>query len=85
MDIIVKRDQFITPNAAEGLKSFGNYNLKNDGDTIPMEYVVFTFNSENVYQTIILSWKENDDYLDQLSERVINSIELVPDAEEEEE
>ena len=83
-DIIVKRDQYITPNAAEGLKTFGNFNTKLGDETVPMEYAIFIFMAENVTQTISISWKEDDSYLDEVSERIINSLELVPDEEEEE-
>ncbi|MEM1001656.1 MAG: hypothetical protein AAGH46_03290 [Bacteroidota bacterium] len=84
-DIIVKRDQFITPNAAEGLQTFGSFNLKVGGESVPMEYAIFIFMTENVTQTIALSWKDDDVYLDEISERIINSLELIPDLEEEDE
>jgi hypothetical protein len=83
-DIIVKRDQYITPNAAEGLRTFGTYNYKNGSATTQMAYAIFIFMADNVTQSIAITWQEEDRYLVEVSERIINSLELVPDPEEEE-
>ena len=78
-NVITKREQFITPNAAEGLKVFGTASFPS---TIPGEfeegnYVILAFSAENVVlQQIIMVWKSNDAYADDIMERVINSIEL---------
>jgi hypothetical protein len=85
MDIIVKRDQFSTPNGAEGLKTYGNYNLKLGETTVPMAYAVFNFMADNVTQNIVLSWRDDDVYLKDVSDRIINSLELIPDEVTEEE
>ena len=61
-----------------------SFNSKVDEDTVPMEYAIFIFMAENVTQTIAVSWKEDDDYLSEVSDRIINSLELIPDEEEEE-
>ena len=57
-NITVKRDQFITPNAAEGLKTFGIYNLDVDGADKTVEYAIFLFKAENVRQQILLIWRD---------------------------
>jgi len=86
-DITVKREQFITPNAAEGLKTFGTLNIKSPNTDAVMnaEYALFIFSNENVLQQIILTWPVDDDYADEMIERIIDSIELKPDEEETEE
>lgn len=86
-DITVKREQFITPNAAEGLKTFGTLNIKspNTDSVTNSEYALFIFSNENVLQQIILTWPVDDDYADEMIERIIDSIELKPDEEETEE
>ncbi|WP_232827477.1 ETRAMP family protein [Winogradskyella aurantiaca] len=83
-DILVKRDQFITPNAAEGLKTFGTFNTKVGNETVPVEYAIFIFMSNNVTQVIAISWHEGDPYLEAVSQRIIDSLELIPDEVEEE-
>lgn len=75
-DITIKREQFITPNAAEGLKTFGTMTLEIDGDFRTASYAIILFKAETVRQQIILQWLEDDDYANQMIERVLNSIEL---------
>ncbi|WP_411894133.1 hypothetical protein [Winogradskyella sp. A2] len=85
-DILVKRDQFITPNAAEGLKTFGTFNIviPNTNKIVNAEYALFSFSNENVLQQIIITWPDNDEYADEMVQRIIDSIELKPDEPEEE-
>ena len=80
-DITVKREQFITPNAAEGLKTFGSLSLDIDDNLVQANYAIILFKAENVRQQIILQWKENDDYADQMIERILGSIELKKEEE----
>ncbi|WP_456437964.1 BatD family protein [Psychroserpens sp.] len=75
-DITVKREQFITPNAAEGLKTYGSMRLEIGDDLKPASYIIILFKSENIRQQIILQWRKNDDYANQMVERILNSIEL---------
>ena len=86
-DILVKRDQFITPNAAEGLKTFGTFNIvvPNTNRVVNAEYALFCFSNENVLQQIIITWPDNDEYADEMVQRIIDSIELNPNEPEEEE
>lgn len=85
-DILVKRDQFITPNAAEGLKTYGSFNMEvpNTSKVVAAEYALFCFSNENVLQQIIITWPENDDYADEMVQRIIDSIELNLNETEEE-
>lgn len=77
-DILVKREQFITPNAAEGLKVFGSASfptpLKNQFRK--GNYVLLAFTAKNILQQIILVWDADDQYADEIMERVLNSVEL---------
>jgi hypothetical protein len=86
-DIIVKREQFITPNAAEGLKTSGSLNINNPNTEkrIGAEYVIFQFTTGNIVQEVIMTWPEEDDYASETIQRIIDSIELKSNAEEEEE
>ncbi|MCA0131109.1 BatD family protein [Winogradskyella alexanderae] len=85
-DILVKRDQFITPNGAEGLKTFGTFNIviPNTNRVVNAEYALFCFSNENVLQQIIITWPDNDEYADEMVQRIIDSIELNPNNPEEE-
>jgi hypothetical protein len=85
-NITVKREQFITPNAAEGLKTFGTMDIVLDEDnTEPANYVILLFRAENVRQQIVLTWRDNDAYADDIIKRITDSIELKPDDAVEEE
>ncbi|MCB0382635.1 MAG: hypothetical protein KDD05_04860 [Psychroserpens sp.] len=77
-NIITKNEQFITPNAAEGLKIHGTANFPAlvPGEYESGNYALFLFTADNIVQQIILTWKENDAYSEQIIERIINSIEL---------
>jgi hypothetical protein len=84
-DIIVKREKFTTPNGAEGVKTYGTMNLAlSDDHMVPAKYNLFLFRSESVRQQIILSWRTDDNYIDDIIERIVDSIELNSEQVEEE-
>jgi len=79
-DIFVKQEKFVTPNGAEGLKTFGTLKIPelNSNDFKDGHYVLLQFVSDNkdVLQQILITWADADRYAEQISERIINSIEL---------
>lgn len=77
-NLITKREQFITPNAAEGLKVYGTVDLPRplSEEWDKSKYVILAFTSENVLQQVVLSWKNDDIYAEQIMERILNSVEL---------
>lgn len=80
-DIITKREKFVTPNAAEGLKVFGTASFPS---VIPEryrkgEYVFLAFTTQNILQQIILVWDAEDRYTADIMQRVLDSIELKKD------
>ena len=77
-NLITKREQFITPNAAEGLKVYGTADFPRPLSTELKKgnYVILLFTSGNVLQSVILAWEADDVYADQIMERILNSIEL---------
>jgi hypothetical protein len=82
-NIITKKEKFVTPNGAEGLKVFGTMDvpvLKTD-KIEKGEYVILGFTSENVIQQIMIFHKDTDVYAEQMVDRILNSVEL-KDAEE---
>ncbi len=85
-NITVKREEFTTPNAAEGLKTYGTMDIVLGADnTEPANYVILLFRAENVRQQIVFIWRGNDSYADDIIKRITDSIELKTDEAVEEE
>ena len=76
-NITTRNEQFITPNGQEGVKTFGTAELLVEDKLIKGQYVILGFSTANLLQQVILTWKENDVYADQIIERILNSIELI--------
>lgn len=77
-DIVVFREKFVTPNGAEGLKTYGSLKGKNpiSKDIQEINYNILQFTSENVLQQIVITSAKDDVYADQIVERILNSVEL---------
>lgn len=77
-NILTKREQYVTPNGAEGLKVFGTAQFpKPLSDKYRNgKYVILAFTAENVLQQILLFWDTDDVYANDIMERVLNSVEL---------
>ena len=82
-DIVVKRDKFSTPNGAEGLKTYGTLNAENpiSKKKSQLNYTMLHFTSENVLQQVIITTPTEDEYADKVLQRILDSIELKPDTE----
>ena len=78
-NILVKNDKFVTPNNAEGLKTYGSASFPglNSEAVYEGEYVLLHFTAENVVQQITLTWRKDDIYATDIVERIINSVELI--------
>ena len=77
-NIITKNDQYITPNAAQGLKTEGTADFPDDSnDKIEGEYIMLTFASENIMQQIVLKWNVDDPYAQELIDKIVSSVELI--------
>jgi heme/copper-type cytochrome/quinol oxidase subunit 2 len=81
-NIIVKQEQFITPNGAAGLKTYGTARFPKIDKFESGNYVLLGFTTKNILQTIMLTWKGDDVYADKIVERILNSIELIKLEEE---
>lgn len=77
-DITVKREQFLTPNAAEGIKTFGTMSIPilNTENYTESNYVMLHFTAENVLQQIEITWAKDDVYADDMVKRMLDSVEL---------
>ena len=82
-NITTRKEQFITPNGQEGVKTFGTAEFLIEEKLVKGEYVILGFSTPNLLQQVILTWKEDDVYAKQIIERILNSIELIKLTEEE--
>lgn len=77
-NLITKQEQFITPNAVEGIKVYGTADFPQPltGEFKKGNYTILMFATKDVLQTIMLAWKADDVYADEIMERILNSVEL---------
>jgi hypothetical protein len=78
-NMVVQDEKFVTPNGAEGLKTYGtgDFPFGASNQLSQGKYVILAFNSNNVIQQVILSWRADDVYADQIVDRILNSVELI--------
>lgn len=83
-NMLVKNDKFSTPNGAEGLKVHGSGDFPTliEGKKQKGEYTILLFNSGNVFQQIAITAEEDDTYADDIVERILNSVELQDEKQE---
>ncbi|MFD1062784.1 hypothetical protein ACFQ1Q_05955 [Winogradskyella litorisediminis] len=86
-NIITKNEEFVTPNEAQGVKTFGtaDFPTSKEGRYQESEYVLLSFTTEQVIQQVILVWRADDKYADDIVERIIDSVELNENVKREEE
>ena len=76
-NMLVKYDQFETPNNANGILISGSADFKrNNKNAQPGGYNIIGFLTETGFKTIVLLVHEGR-YLDQIKDRIINSIEVL--------
>ncbi|MDX1277294.1 BatD family protein [Oceanihabitans sediminis] len=78
-NMLVKKEKFVTPNNAEGLKTYGAASLPvaNSDNFYEGEYVLLHFTTKNVIQEIAITYRKGDVYASEIVDRIIDSVELV--------
>jgi hypothetical protein len=77
-NVIVKQEDFETEEGIKGLKGFGAFS-KIDADkqtSTKLYYEILLFSQESGLQQILIFHEEGDKYAKEISERVLNSVEL---------
>ena len=82
-NITTRNEQFITPNGQEGIKTFGTAEFLVEDRLVKGQYIILGFSTPNLLQQVLLTWKEEYVYADQIVERILNSIELIKLTEDE--
>ena len=78
-NIITKFEKFQTPNEAEGLMIYGSadFPVNKPNQFRKSKYKIFGFINNQDYKQIFISWEENDNYIVEIIDRIIKSIELL--------
>ena len=77
-NIITKQEEVSTLNGAKGLKIFGTMGMEveNSENLLQKEYAILNFAEAGGYQQIVLIYNEGDEYAQEISQRIIDSVEL---------
>nr|WP_315231125.1 hypothetical protein [uncultured Flavobacterium sp.] len=77
-NMIVKQEEFETKEGVKGIKAYGTFSQINEDDksSAKMYYEALLFSQEGGLQQVLLFHEEGDTYANEISERVLNSVEL---------
>ncbi|MFV5696849.1 hypothetical protein ACM55H_00645 [Flavobacterium sp. ZT3R17] len=77
-NMIVKQEDFETKEGIKGLKAYGTFQKIDDDkqNSVKMYYEALLFSQEGGLQQILLFHEEGDTYANEISERVLSSVEL---------
>ncbi|MDI5896485.1 hypothetical protein [Flavobacterium yafengii] len=77
-NMIVKQEEFETKEGVKGIKAYGTFSQINGDNksSAKMYYEALLFSQEGGLQQILLFHEEGDAYANEISERVLNAVEL---------
>lgn len=78
-NIILKQEEITTINGAGGIRIFGDFNITSPitGDPVKKEYSILNFSVGGGFEQIFMVYDEDDPYADEITQRIINSVELI--------
>lgn len=79
INILVKPEEFSTPQGVNGIRGTGSLSMANPLDkskNAKMHYETLIFNQNGGLQQIIIMYENDDKYAEIISKRVLNSVEL---------
>ena len=77
-NMIVKQEDFETPEGVSGLKGYGTFSRLNDASksSEKLYYEIVLFSQDGGLQQIMIFHEEGDSYANEISDRVLSSVEL---------
>lgn len=77
-NIIMKDEESSTMEGVKGIRVFGTFDLENPitGGPVRKEYSILNFAQGGGFQQITVIYDEEDEYADEISSRIINSVEF---------
>ena len=78
-NMIVKQEDFDTKEGVSGLKSYGSFSRfdVDSKSSVKLYYEIILFSQEGGLQQILLFHEEGDSYANEISDRVLSSVELI--------
>ena len=59
------------------MKTFGTGTLERpNGDSKKAKYNILTFGGKGFIQQVVITWEENDEYAEQIVERILTSLDV---------
>lgn len=82
-NVIIKQEDFETKEGISGRKGYGTYSKidRIRKNSVKLYYEILVFSQDGGLQQLIIVHEEGDKYAEQISERVLNSVELKKAAE----
>ena len=80
-NVVLKQEEFQTKMGVSGLKGFGTMVFLDPvlKSSVKLYYEIILFKEDGGYQQVMIFHEEGDKYAEQISERVINSVEFKKD------
>jgi len=77
-NMIVKQEEFATKEGIKGIKGYGTFSKIDDvnKNSSKLYYEALLFSQEGGLQQIIIFHEEGDTYANEISERILSSVEL---------
>lgn len=78
VNILSKDEEFESLDGTDGVKVFGNFNIKNPitGNDIKKSYQILSFGLGGNYQQVTIVYDENDQYANEIANRIVNTVEF---------
>lgn len=80
-NIITKQEEFSTISGVKGVKVFGSgeFSTPQSKDLLKGEYTVLLFGGKGFQQYVMLTWLEDDNYAQEIVDRILASVEVKTD------
>lgn len=77
-NIITKQEDFVTISGVKGLKVYGSGKFAVPGtkDLMKGKYTILLFGGKGFQQYVILSWKDDDTYAQEIVDRILTTVEV---------
>ncbi|MGB7396154.1 MAG: hypothetical protein WA913_17360 [Pricia sp.] len=77
-NIITKDEEFTTVTGVKGVKVYGSaqFALPDSEETVLGRYSLLLFGGPGFQQQIMLTWKDGDDYAEQIVNRILDTVEV---------